>query len=435
MSADRLRKIGHRLSAVGFLTELMHGLIIFTLLLLPIRLFASENTALLIFWIASAYLLFWLARMLLAHIWQYLVLSLVMIALPLMPLSGLSLALRLILLPAIMILAVRTFILRLTAKNDQSAGLLSTQALMILFFLIVNIVAVRLDLPEVSQAYFYMAIVYLLLTLLRWHTISLNEQMARFDRMPTQPAHRIRRFSQMLLIIFTILCLTVLLLAPFFHLHDFLPWLGSIALAALRWLLSLLNRENEPLPTEPEPAPTEMNPGEGLPVVPSEPALWLVVLQEIMYYLFIIISLLALLALLVYVFYRIYRRFYENQTGPDVAESLLPRLTEDIRERVRITRSRWRDNFGQSPEHKIRRLYFKTVLRLHQHGVRPRSQHSPRMFADMVRSQQDIDIMAMTYIYEKARYGDGACSDTEAKEMHYLYQNFRKSKINRKREE
>lgn len=435
MSADNLLRLLRRFQAVSLLTEIMHGLVVFSVILIPVRALAPAQTLLLLSWMIAAYLLLWIARHLLNHIWQFLVLGVLLSAMPLLPLWRLDLIPVLFLMPTMLFMTVRSFIIRLNQDKEQATGLLGSQALALIFLLVLNLVAVRLDLPEISQAYFYLAIIYLLLAIFRWHKVSLDAQMSRFDVMPTQPARRIRRFSQMLLLAFSALILVVLLISPFLHLHDLLPWLGSLALVMLRWLLSLLRADSEPEPTEPQPQPTETEPNGPLPFEPGETAVWWLIIQEIMYYLFLIISTLALLALIVYVLYRIYRRFYEIQPGADVAESLLPRWTEDVRERVKAARFRWQDQFGQSPEQKIRRLYHKTTYRLRQNGLIARPQFSPRKFADWLLKNRDIDILAMTYIYEKARYGPGQCTDNDVGQMQDLYRAFRKFRIRPKGKE
>ena len=426
MPAKPRRTLG-QLNLTDLLTEIMQDMLIFAALLLPVELLASSWRLPLYGLVLLVLVLTWLVRLLCRQLWLFVLLHLVLLVLPLLlpilPSLQADLWPRIILLPSLAILLIRSFYLRLRQDRDQTIGELTPQAFVILYFLALNLVAIRFDLDWVSRSYFYLGILYLMLALFRWHRASLISQMERFAGMPSQPAARILRFNQFLLLGFALVMLILLFLSPWLRLHDLLPWLGQILLLGIRWLVRHL-QTGAPDETVPEPQPsqepTDSEPQ--LPVGPTEPARWLIILQEIFYYLVIILLVLLALALIAYLLYRLYRRFYEHkQPQTDQLEALLPNFAGQTRERLSRVRNRLSQQYGQSPEQRIRRHYYRLIDSQIHKGLRYAANLTPRQIADLLDSERYPELLGMTELYELARYGPGSCSAADAVRMQTLY--------------
>ena len=430
MPADFLRQIVRRIPLLDAVTEIMHGLIIFSVLIILPYYFANEYQYMLLIWHAAAFVILWIARQSCSHIWQFLLISALIIASPFIPFFQLPLIPMLILLPGLIYLSIRSFSNRITGRTLNPSGMLASHGPVLLFLLGLNLLVLYFEMIPLSRVYFYVAIIYLLLAIFRYHTLSLSTQMSRFMTMPTQPAYRIKRFNQMMLAAFVLVMMIILIISPVFHLHDLVPWLGGLLLIAVRWLAQVLSRDEAPPPEPTPPAETQPDPGmeNGLLPGAGEPPVWLVILQEIIYYTVMLAMVLLLIAAVVYGLISLYRRFYAVEKGPDVFESLLPTFGDDVREKIKRTRSRWAHQFGQSPDQKIRRIYWRVVDRLGQRGLKYNIKQSPRQFAIYVRHERDIDILDLTVLYEKARYGPGPCSAEDLQAMQSAYQTWRKNK-------
>ncbi len=412
------------------LLELIWGILLAALLAIPAQLLAPEWTGLLAGCLLAGVLIYWLVRLYGQKIWHYLAVSMLLLTGPV--LLPLPIWPRLLLILLIVILAVRAFVLHFRSAENPATVSLGSAVAALVYLLVLNLLAVKLQLAVVSQAYYYLGIAYLMLTVWRWHQISLAERLLRFENMATQPIARIRRFNLFLLIGYTSLLLLVLLVSPWLHLQDLLPVLGQALLIALRWLIRLLTSlggQDTPVETEPsQPAPTETGPG--LPEAGATPA-WLLILQEIIMYLFYIASAALLIALIIYGLYTFYKRFYANrQKSTDVLESLLPNLADQIKERLRRGDGRWTRQFGQSPEHRIRRLYYRLIEGQIRRGLGVEPAMTPRQIEAILQQNRGPVLAAaiheMTGLYELARYGSDQCTADDAHRMHELCQLIRR---------
>ena len=430
MPADKLKFVLHKLSFLHSITELMHGLLLIGGLMVLPYAFAREQFGLLLGWSIVAYMLLYLVRRLSRKMWQILILSFLVVASPLLPIWDISLIPQLIIIPSLLILAIRSFTIRIRAEDPDPTNLVVSQGGALLYMLALNIFVVYFEFMPLSQAYFYIAIVYLIAGIYRFHTYSLTSQMSRFMAMPTQPAHRIKHFNQMMMLAFGLVMVVLLLISPLLRLHDLVPMLGGLLLAFLRWITRLLSRESEPLPDDLVPEETQPDAGLDPGMMPEakDPALWMLILQEIFYYLMIILTVAALLAVVVTAIIAIYKRFYATDHGPDVFESLMPKFGEDVKVRLKRTRARFLSQFGRGHDQKIRRIYWRVLDRLAQKGLEYSNKQSPRQFAYYVMQEQSIDILDMTRLYEKARYGPGPCSAEDVAMMQKLFQQWRQNR-------
>ena len=416
------------LGLVDVLTELMQVILILSVLALPIELLSPDWRFPLYPLLVAATILTYLIRKMAKHIWQYIVLAVILLILPLylpiLPAFLVDFKPKLILGVSLAFLIGRSFYLRILHQTKAAPiGDLGMQTLVLLIMVGLNIIAIRFELMVLSQVYFYLSVIYLVMALVRWHWASLSNQMERFRVMPTQPIARIIRFNKILLAGYIAGAAVLLILSPVLHLHDLVPWLGQLLLAALRWLVSLMSRST-PTETTPETVPST-EPTESQPIFPvdtNEPARWLLILQEIIYYMVLVAAVAALLGLLIYLLYRIYKRFYEsNQPDSDKRESLLPNITSQVLERLDRTRNRWLAQFGQSPEQKIRRLYYKLIDSQIHHGLDYKSSLTARQMVDRLNHEKYPELATLTQLYELARYGSNACSVADVTRMQAIY--------------
>ena len=419
----------------GLLTELMQSLMILATFAIPIVYFAPEQTLVLfglaVFALAATA---WI-RSACRHIWQFALLGLVIVALPLvlpiLPPFSVTIWPRLITVPMLLFLAVRAFYIRLKQKEEKPLSSLVQQSLVILYLLALNLVALRLDLVVVSQAYFYTGVIYLMLALLRWHQLSLRSQLERFMTMPTQPAARILHFNNVLLLGYALVTLVLLVISPLFRLHDLLPWLGSLLLALIRWLLQKL-QSGEPEPTEPEPEPSQPPSGQDphFPFEPTETARWLVILQEIFYYLMIAVAAAIVLFLIFLVLRAIYKRFYETaQPDSDKTESLLPSFLDQTRERIRKVQSRFSIQFGQTPSQQVRHSFYRLVSAQLRHGLKVEASFTPRQIVAELDTKQYPDLLRLASLYEAARYGPEISTPEDAEQAQRMARSLRRQNL------
>lgn len=435
MSADRLSWLRRRISLHLCLTELMQGLLIMAgLLLLTAWLVPVQQVWLMLIFSVS-YLLMFLLRLFFRHIWSYFLLLALSVFIPLtLPASLLPV---LILIGGLVFIVLRSFVLRLMRPAETMPSLFFGQIPAFVLIFVLNLLAVHFQLTATSQILFYFMAVHLLLAIWRWHAGSLDNQMERFMAMPTQPAGRIRRYNQLLFAVYALIALLLLSISPLLGIHRIFPWLGRQILALLRLLFSLLNRSGDPEP-EPSQAPVEPQPSQGLPeelLPPGEPPAWLVFLSDALYYLFIILVAVGLVALLIYWIFRIYRRFYSASQDQDIAESLIPRLREDLREQVRRTGRRILQPFGRDDEEKIRLAYARLVSYLIRRGLPWKTGYSPRQYAAAARRQRGLAMDELTGLYEKARYGHHLCDADDVRRMQLLCRQARRMVNGKQREE
>ncbi|MDW7657828.1 MAG: hypothetical protein SCM11_11730 [Bacillota bacterium] len=436
MSVERRHRLAIGLDQHSLITEIMQSLLILASVAIPVIYFAAEQV-----WLLFGVFLFaliagvWI-RCTCRHIWQFLLMSLIVIVLPLvlpiLPAFAVNIWPRLIALPVLLFISGRAFYQRLKQSEEKPLADPVQQAMVIGYLLALNLIALRLGLTAVSQAYFYVGIIYLMLALYRWHRLALASQLERFLNMPTQPADRIMHFNRILLLGYGIVTLLLLLVSPLFRLHDLLPLIGTGLLAALRWLMRLLSSGDDPVPTDPVPEPTQPPSGQDphLPFEPKETARWLEILQEIFYYLMIGVAILILLAILVAILYSLYKRFYESaQPASDKMESLLPSLTEQTKDRLRRMRNRLNIQFGQTPAQRIRRSFYRLIEAQIRRGLTLETSQTTRQIMAAFDYDRFPDLTRIQSVYEAARYGPDISTAEDADLMQEWYRKLRKQDL------
>jgi large-conductance mechanosensitive channel len=204
------------------------------------------------------------------------------------------------------------------------------------------------------------------------------------------------------------------------RLDDLVPLLGQGLLALIRWLVDLATRwSKDSAPTADPTTPSTRSP---LPSVGDhQTAAWLLVLQQIVNYLLITTAIILLVALIINTLYRLYRRFYDSsRPDSDQRESLLPGLADLVLERLERSRERWQQQFGQSPDQKIRRLFFRLIESQVQHGLDLQTSLTGRQLVDRLNHERYPQLVEINTLYEAARYGPGACKPEDAARMQVL---------------
>ncbi len=435
MPTKRLPRLPFRLSLTDTLTETMQDLLIMITLALPIERLAPAWRLDLYIILSGVLILSFFVRLACRKIWQFILLNLVLAflptALPVLPSLNADIWPRLILIISLVFIILRNFYLRLRQNREQGISDLVYQSFVIIYLIVLNIVADFLKLSFVGQGTFYIGIIYLLLALIRWHWVSLSSQMERFTGLSTQPWRRILRFNRILLLCCCLVVVLLLALSPWLRLHELIPWLGQMLLIGLRWLIQHLVRggqsENTP-ETQPTTGPSEDN--QQLPPAQTETAQWIIILQQIFYYLAVAACVLAVLALVVYLIYRLYRRFYESkQPDSDKMESLLPGFADQTKERLSRTKSRFTQQFGQAPDQKIRRLFYRLIESQIKMGLQYSPSMTVRQIEERLKTDQFPDFLAMTQLYEQARYGPGSCTAADAARMQAYYRILRRQNL------
>lgn len=417
--------LGRCLTLSGIISEILFAILIQAAASFTVLMLDQSSLPLVSIMILVGIFLFYLLRNLATKLWHLLLPGLILVAGPGF-IAAFSPWIRALLVIVMLIVGLRALAQRLRPESNAVQAMpLSGTVIALGWLFFINRISAWQALPEMAAACFYLGVVYLLLVLLRQHHVTLNERLARFVPITSQPTGRIKRFNHRLLAAFLFLAAVLLLLTPWLQLEVLLPWLGAVLLSGagrvLGWLFSLFQsgEPTEPQPTEPV---TEPSNGGWLPGGPDETPAWLLVLQDIVLYALLIGVAAVIVVLVISAVYSFYKKFYEQRrSGPDVLEIILPRFANQIKETVRASRSRLDLKFGTGPEHRIRRYYFKLIENLIRSGREIRPDMTPEQIAALFSSQNPEVPAEITFIYEKARYGSGLCTSEDARRMLILY--------------
>ena len=388
---NKLRRLRASLSLLLCLDELMNGLVLMALMLFLSAMIVPDQQLQIIVITGAAFVLMFLLRLVLRHIWQYFLILFIYLALPvLLPFSTAEAAL---LITGNIIIVARAFILRLKANEYHEFSMLSDQVPAFVIIFILNFMAVRFQQEDVSQTLFSIMTVHLVVAAWRWHAGKLREHMERFIAKPTQPASQIRRYNQLLFAIYAVIALILLTLSPMLGIQRIFPWLGRQLIRLLRFIVSFIKPgEDEPsLPEE----PLGEEPGEIFPM-PEEPA-WLTFLGNLMFFLLHAIFYVGLVAVIISGIFSIYRRFYRSQHNIDISESLVPRMLQDLKKQARQTGKRLLRPFARSDEEKIRDYYERLINFIIKQGIEWHSGMSPRKYAAVVASERGLDMSGLFF--------------------------------------
>ena len=241
--------------------------------------------------------------------------------------------------------------------------------------------------------------------------IALNQETANF------PIRQMKGVNRTLLCFFTIVMLGGMLLVPQFHPERITEQIGALALMVLRWLFSLIQREEINSKPYLDLEDSGNQSGYGLPIeegIPSKLALFLQYLMEIVT---VIILIAVILFGIGFCLYQIYKRFYAIplKSGEDRKETDVITVTEHVP--IFQKKKKLKEELGGYNK-KIRYQYKKSVKRrkgkeqILEPSLTPTEIETvlEHPFMDVKEREKWITL------YEKARYGKEECTKEELEE-------------------
>ena len=226
------------------------------------------------------------------------------------------------------------------------------------------------------------------------HIRNLDETLELITRTTTQPVHAIFTVNNRIIAAFAVIAGIAALLSAFIKLDRPVALLGRGLLAALRFLIGLLNGKGYDIRETPPDTPGQQdNQPFMLPPVDSEP--WIIwrILEKIIYYAVFIASILAAAGLVVYICIRIYRRFYETVKTDDEIE-VIPHDNLAV-EAIKAIKLFFNPLSG------VRRHFYKKIKRYIGKGVPIQASDTPE---EMTGKIIEEDISRLTEAYQEARY-------------------------------
>lgn len=290
--------------------------------------------------------------------------------------------------------------------------------LMLSLLFIVFIFASYIEKTVLMKQCFYELIVFLLFYMLHKNLentekfIEMNRETANF------PIQQIKGVNRTLLCFFAVVMLGGMLLVPQFHPERITEQIGALILIVLRWLFSLLQKEE--IHSEPylDWKDSKDQGGYGLPMeegIPSKLALFLQYLMEV-------ITIILLIAVVLFGIgfglYQIYKRFYAIPLKSTEQRKETDVIT--VAESVPIFRKKkeLEEELGGYNK-KIRRQYKKSVKRRKGKEQILTSSLTPTEIETVLEHPlQDIkERERIITLYEKARYGKKECTKEELEEV------------------
>ena len=313
---------------------------------------------------------------------------------------------------AYLILAIAySYVRKYTGRGEAlSMGTLfvGCGTLIVLYFL-----AGFLDIQAIRPYLVGLAVAQILIFFVSLHILNVNETLSNVGDMMSQPAQKLRRFNGKIAAIFLVIATAVMLLAVVLRLDVVFTWLGSGALALLRFLLSFLGRGEETgeisedfqLEVNPSQADTEA-------AIGGEPFILWVILEKIVIVAFCV----GIIVGIVYLLYRFYKAFNKNSIQKLATEEFTESSAFVEKEkRSPRPKGRVRDALQMTPDKRIRRLYFHKISRYMKKGDRIKPANTPVEIEQALREQENLQ--ALTRVYQKARYSDEPITKEEIREV------------------
>ena len=290
--------------------------------------------------------------------------------------------------------------------------------LMLSFLFIVYVFASYIEKTILMKQCFYELVAFLLFYMISKNLentekfIYLNRETANF------PIQQIKGVNRTLLCFFTIVMLGGMLLAPRFYPEHMIQQIGALALIGLRWLFSLMQKEEVDQGTYLDIKESINQEDYGFLIeeeVPSKLALFLQYLMEIFTLIFLIAIVLAGVG---FCLYQIYKRFYALPLPSKKEGKKTDIIT--VTESVPIFRKQKviKEELGNYNK-KIRRQYKKSVKRRKGKEQILELSLTPTEIENVLE-QPLLDLKKRERIitlYEKARYGKEECIKEELEEV------------------
>ena len=143
------RRSPHVFNPHNLLTEIMQGLLILATIAIPVVYFAASSIWLIYGIFLFAYIATGFIRAVCRQLYQFILLCLMVVALPLvlplLPAFSADIWPRLIVIPTLLFFCGRAFYLRIRQDEDKVVNSLFQQSLAILYLLVLNLLAIRLN--------------------------------------------------------------------------------------------------------------------------------------------------------------------------------------------------------------------------------------------------------------------------------------------------
>jgi hypothetical protein len=384
-------------------------------------LFTARDTASVIntFILLPAPIISYLIGKYVKHIWSFLVLHIIMIAIyAYTSHNGFLIAFYMIYLILLTIVGLNN---RLREENTHKTN---TSLILLSIFPAMYLVNHYLGITELDSLIFILVTLFILLYFLNMYLINFERFFQNHSNMSNVPMKQIKNTNHILVLFFGSICVIVMLFFTTLPLKGLLSVIGSLLLGLLRAFFSLFpDKEKEAAPLD------NIKPETGAPPLglmdAKEPSLIFQYIQNILLGLFTIALIAGVIALILYGLYRIYQRFYGKKINNfrDITEFISP---FDKRENVskegsRTVLNRFFGIFGRSNNDKIRRLLYNAVLSQKRNEDPPKNL-TPMQLSEYALTGQNgltagiIDsekVKQLALYYEKARYSKEECTKEE----------------------
>ena len=254
--------------------------------------------------------------------------------------------------------------------------------------------------------------VMIVLYFIDMHSKNINSTLNNVNEMLNQPAQKIRKFNNKILVYFMIGTAIFVVLALIFKVDRAIVAMGQLILMIIRFLVSLIPKK------EPEPGDSTIeeeviqNNNEDMGELPAAEAspFWefLEIIMTVAVFVFLI-------CLIIYGLYRFYKWFYSRQldvvTADEFEETSVYMEKQEKVERKKETL--W-ERLRLSNEKKVRRIYKKRLDAPMKKQELIKISDAPGEILEKMPSEE---LAALTKVYEKARYSQEPVSKEELKSV------------------
>lgn len=314
---------------------------------------------------------------------------------------------------AVAIFIFYSFAMRLTdVKNETTlGGLIVLCSAMAVGYFCADIPGLSIG-PLIQPYLMIVSAVVLAVFFVNMHAKNVDSTLNNVNEMLNQPAQKIRKFNNRILLYFIAGTIVFVILALVFRLDQAVIAVGQALLWVVRFLVSLIPKGSAP--AEESFAPEETPTGGG-----SEPlalpdgetgVIWLY-LEKIV----VVAAIAAIIALVVYGLYRFYKWFYSRKIDTVTADEYEETsVYMEKKERTGGKKSSFWENLRPTNEKRVRRLYRKRLQEPMRKQEKIRPSDSPMEILEKMPSQE---LETLTPIYEKARYSQEPISKEELKRV------------------
>ena len=259
-----------------------------------------------------------------------------------------------------------------------------------------------------------LAFIQLLIYFISMHILNVNHTLSNVEDMMSQPVGKLRRFNGRIAAMYLIIVAVLALAAVLLRLDIVFTWIGSGALALVRWLVSLMSGGGGGGEISEEMHAPDTPPQQGgmdLPAAGDPFIIW-VILEKLVFIAFIAAAIVGI----VYLLYRFYKAFNKNAVQ-ELATEEFKESSAFVEKEKRTPRAKsnlW-DALQNTPEKKIRRAYFHKISRYMKKGDRIKPADTPLEIERALKEQQDLQVL--TQLYQKARYSEEPITKEEIRDV------------------